>query len=81
MAWIPMVPEAEAAGELRQLYERLIEPSGGVDHILKIHSLSPASLAAHYELYRVIMRGASPLTRPQREMIAVTVSGFNDCHY
>jgi len=81
MAWIRMVPEEEADGELRRWYERLTEPWGGVDHILKIHSLNPASLGAHFELYRVLMRGPSPLTRVQREMIAVTVSAVNGCHY
>ncbi len=76
-----MVPEEEADGELRRWYERLTEPWGGVDHILKIHSLNPASMAAHFELYRVLMRGRSPLSREQREMIAVTVSAVNGCHY
>jgi alkylhydroperoxidase family enzyme len=81
MAWIRMVPEEEADGELRRWYERLTEPWGGVDHILKIHGLNPASLGAHFELYRVLMRGPSPLSRVQREMIAVTVSAANGCHY
>ena len=81
MAWIRMVPEEEADGELRRWYERLLEPWGGVDHILKIHSLSPDSLGAHFELYRTLMRGRSPLSRVQREMIAVTVSALNGCHY
>jgi alkylhydroperoxidase family enzyme len=81
MAWIRMVPEAEADGELKRSYERLVEPWGGVDHILKIHSLRPASMDAHFELYRVLMRGRSPLSRVQREMIAVTVSAANGCHY
>ena len=76
-----MVPEEEADGELRRLYDRLTEPWGGVDHILKIHSLNPASLGAHCELYRTLMRGPAPLSRVQREMIAVTVSAVNGCHY
>ena len=76
-----MVPEEEADGELRRWYDRLTEPWGGVDHILKIHSLNPASLGAHFELYRTLMRGPSPLSRVQREMIAVTVSAVNGCHY
>ena len=76
-----MVPEEEADGELRRLYDRLTEPWGGVDHILKIHSLNPASLGTHFELYRTLMRGPSPLSRVQREMIAVTVSAVNGCHY
>ena len=32
-------------------------------------------------LYSSIMFGESPLTRAQREMIAVVTSEANDCHY
>lgn len=81
MAWIKVIQEHEAEGELKQLYDQLIEPWGGVDHILKIHSLNPASLRAHFELYKTLMRGPSGLSRTQREMIAVVVSATNHCHY
>jgi uncharacterized peroxidase-related enzyme len=81
VAWIRTIDEDDAQGELRELYERLTEPWGGVDNILKVHSLSPASLRGHFELYKTLMRGPSPLTRAQREMIAVAVSAANRCHY
>ena len=81
MAWIRMIDEDDARGSLRELYERMTEPWGGVDHILKVHSLNPASLRGHFELYKTLMRGRSPLTRTQREMIAVVVSAVNRCHY
>jgi len=81
VAWIRMIDEDDARGKLRELYERVTEPWGGVDNILKVHSLSPASLAGHFELYKTLMRGRSPLTRVQREMIAVVVSAVNRCHY
>ena len=81
MSWIRVIPEAEASGELKQLYDEMIEPSGGVDNILKIHSLNPASLRTHYEFYRTLMRGPSGLSGVQREMIAVVVSATNSCHY
>ncbi len=51
------------------------------DHILRSHSLNPAAVRAHLELYRTIMFGASPLTRAEREAMAVAVSAVNDCHY
>ena len=40
MAWIKMIPETEAEGTLAELYSKLIEPWGGVDNIMKIHSLN-----------------------------------------
>lgn len=81
MAWIRMIDEGEAEGELAELYRRYRDPAGGVDNVLKIHSLSPASMKAHFELYRLLMRGPSDLSRTQREMIAVVVSAINQCHY
>jgi alkylhydroperoxidase family enzyme len=81
MAWIPYVPDEDAAGLLARHYERFRQPWGGVDHIIRIHSLNPPSMEHHVRLYAHLMRGPSPLTRVQREMIAVAVSAANDCFY
>ena len=50
-------------------------------HILGSHSLNPGALRAHPALYRTLMFGESPLTRAEREAMAVAVSAVNDCHY
>ena len=76
-----MVDEGEAQGKLAELYKKLTEPWGGVDNIMKIHSLNVPSLLGHFELYKTVMRGRSPLSRVQREMIAVVVSAINHCKY
>ena len=81
MAWIRVIPPAEATGELAEQYKRLAERDGTVDNILTVHSLNPASLRAHYDLYKVCMYGPSELGRAQREMVAVVVSAANRCHY
>ncbi len=81
MAWIEVIEEEKATGALGSMYERMREPWGGVDNILKIHSLNPASLDAHFHIYKVLMRGKSDLTKAQREMIAVRVSALNHCVY
>lgn len=81
MAHIPYVPYEEAGAELKASYERLGGPTGQVDNIMRIHSLDPPSMLYHVQYYRHIMRGPSPLSRAQREMIAVAVSAANDCFY
>ena len=81
MAWIRMIAEGEATGRLAELYSKMIEPWGGVDNILKIHSLNPKSLKTHFDMYAHLMRGKSDLSRAQREMIAVVASAANQCHY
>lgn len=80
MAWIRIVPEEKAEGLLKALYERLAV-GGRVDNILRIHSLHPESLEAHLAVYKNIMFGAGPISRADREMIAVVVSAANECHY
>lgn len=82
MAFIEYVPYEQAGPELEPLYKRFWDDElQGIDNILRIHSLNPKSLEGHYDYYRHIMRGPSPLSRPQREMIAVVVSALNHCHY
>jgi alkylhydroperoxidase family enzyme len=81
VAWIEVISEEDAGGDLADQYRQLIEPWGGVDNILKIHSLSPDSLRAHVLLYKTLMYGKSPIKRPQREMIAVVASVANRCRY
>jgi alkylhydroperoxidase family enzyme len=81
MAYIRYIPPEEASKKLADLYRRYQEPWGGVDNILRIHSQNPATMEAHFKLYVHAMRGRSPLTRTQREMIAVVVSAMNHCHY
>lgn len=80
MAHIPYVDDDDARGLLAELY-RKYGRQGWVDNIIRIHSLNPPSMAHHVDLYTHLMRGRSPLSRVQREMIAVTVSAANDCFY
>lgn len=80
MPWITWIDESDADGELSEWYQRYAGPHG-IDHILKIHSLNPASLHHHQQLYEHLMRGPSGLSHAEREMIAVVVSAVNDCFY
>ncbi len=51
------------------------------DNILRIHGAHSRVMRHHYELYRELMYGRGPLSRVQREMIAVVVSAENKCRY
>ncbi len=81
MAFIPCIAENEATGELKDIYDTIRSGRGGVGNILRIQSLNPPSLRAHFDLYRTIMFGRSSLDRIRREMIAVVVSSLNNCRY
>jgi len=82
VAWIDTIREDRWEGELADLYAQVVDGDAGrVDNIMQIHSLNPTALAAHQALYRSAMRGTASLRRVERELIALTVSMLNDCHY
>jgi uncharacterized peroxidase-related enzyme len=81
MSWIHEVDEAGATGEIAVLYEELRAKRGKVSNILKVHSLRPAALQHHLDLYMGIMFGPGGINRRQRELIAVAVSQANRCAY
>ena len=51
------------------------------DNIIRIHGVHSRTIRNHYDLYRELMYAHGPLSRIQREMISVTVSALNECHY
>lgn len=81
MAYIRYLSAAEAGPRLSTLYQSYAGAAGKLDNILRVHSLDPPSMKHHYDLYRHLMTGPSPLSVLQREMIAVAVSVENDCFY
>jgi alkylhydroperoxidase family enzyme len=82
MSWIATVDEDRAGDELTRLYGQMVDPRyGRVDNILRIHSLHPAGLKAHFLLYREVMKSTPTLPKVDREMIALVVSRINECHY
>lgn len=81
MPWIKTVSNDEAQGLLQRIYEAAAKRTGKVYNILRVQSLNPEVLRAGIALYQKAMFGKSPLTRGQREMLAVVVSVENECHY
>ncbi len=72
MAFIPYLPQDQIPAA-----DRVPDD----DNIIQIHGLHSPVLRQHYDLYRHLMYSRGPLSRVQREMIAVAVSAANDCHY
>ena len=72
MAFIRYVPESQIPAENR-VPDR--------DNIIRIHGVHSRVMRHHYDLYVELMHKPGPLSRRQREMIAVRVSALNECHY
>lgn len=81
MAWITLASISQATGLLRAEYDAALARAGRVWQIIKVKSLNPPALKHSTALYATLMHGPSPLSRAQRELIAVVVSKANDCHY
>lgn len=83
MTWIRLVAPEEAEGKLKALYRVAARHNKGVvGPVVRLGSLNPDALEARMGLFRALMYGSSsPLSRAEREMIAVVTSTANDCHY
>lgn len=81
MAHIEVIDYNRAEGLLKGIYDDIIKKRGKLADIHTIQSLHPETIVKHIDLYLEIMFGDSPLTRAQREMIAVVVSSANHCRY
>lgn len=81
-AWIRMIPENEATGVLRELYDEAMTPHGTVDNVMKVHSLRPHTMHGHVTLYRSVLHHPD-ITLPLwfLEVVACYVSIKNDCAY
>ena len=81
MAFIDYIPFEDATPELQALYIKYGGEKKVPANVLRVSGVNPPVMEDHVNLYRSIMHGKSPLTRHQREMIALVVSAINNCHY
>ena len=81
MAYVRQIEPAEATGEVKEFYDKLIERDGLVRGIFKLSSLRPSVMLGLSTLYGAVFYGESGLTRAQREMTAIVVSVINGCEY
>lgn len=81
MARIEIIEYERADGRLKEIYDDLLRRRGNLAEVHKIQSLNPETILSHINFYMSIMFSSSPLSRAQREMIAVVVSSINKCEY
>ena len=53
-AWIRMISDEEARGEVKAALDRARTPHGTVDNVMRIHSLRPHTMYGHTALYRSV---------------------------
>jgi uncharacterized peroxidase-related enzyme len=81
MTWIRTVDKDNATGESKRVYDRIMKERGHIANIFVAQGAEPAILEHHLDMYVDLMMGPGPLSREEREMIAVIVSAANRCAY
>ncbi|MDD9954645.1 MAG: carboxymuconolactone decarboxylase family protein [Anaerolineaceae bacterium] len=81
MPYIKVVSDAEAQGAVKRELDRARQRAGRVWNIVRIMTPNAAALRTCMDFYSALMFGESPLSRAQREMLAVVVSKVNNCRY
>ncbi len=81
MPYIDKILAEDAEGLLDKIFQARTMSAGRLWEIVAIQSLSPETLRESMRMYGQVMFGESPLSRGQREMIAVVTSQANECHY
>lgn len=83
MASIKMVPEDEATGKVKDIYED-IKSHLGIDfvpNLYKVMASKPDYLEANWNKVKAVMIQPGKLDRLTKEIIAVTVSAVLGCEY
>src|SRR4030042_1047449 len=81
MTWIKCTDPEKASGRTKEVYERMLKERGHIANIFLAQSLDPEVLESHLDLYVTLMIEPGPLSREEREMIAVVVSAANRSAY
>ena len=83
MASIKMVPEEEATGKVKDIYEE-IKSRLGIDfvpNLYRVMASKPDYLEANWNKVKVVMIEPGKLDRLTKEIVAVAVSAVQGCEY
>ncbi len=83
MATIKMIPEEEATGRVKEVYEEIKSQLGisFVPNLYKVMAAKPGYLEANWNKVKAVMVQPGKLDRLTKEIIAVTVSTVLGCEY
>ncbi len=83
MASINMIPEEEATGKVKDIYEE-IKSQLGIDfvpNLYRVMASKPDYLKANWNKAKAVMVQEGKLDRLTKDIIAVAVSAVNGCDY
>ena len=83
MASINLIPEEEATGKVKDIYEE-IKSQLGIDfvpNLYKVMASKTGYLEANWNKIKTVMKGPGKLDSLTKEIIAVAVSAVMGCEY
>lgn len=83
MASVRLIPEEEATGKVKMIYDE-IKAQLGIDFVPNLYRAmapNPDYLEANWRKVKAVMLGTGRLDRMTKEIIAVSVSAVNTCGY
>jgi uncharacterized peroxidase-related enzyme len=81
MVWIKTLDPETATGRTKEVFDRIESERGHIANVFRAEGMEPEVLDHQVDIYERLMMGPGPLTREEREMIAVVVSAANKCAY
>jgi uncharacterized peroxidase-related enzyme len=78
---LPLLPRSRLAPDLQKYFAVCDEKIGFLPNVLAAYTFDEKKLRAFIGMYNDLMLDDSPLTKLEREMIAVVVSSANRCYY
>lgn len=77
-----MIGDDEVSAELARCLDIARTPAGGVDNVMRVHSLRPHTMEGHHKLYMSVLHNdGNTLPLWFSEVIASYVSMLNHCEY
>ena len=77
----PVVDPAAGPTDVREAIDAVTAKTGFTPNVFLAYAWRPEQFRAFFGYYDTLMRGASGLSRAERELIAVAVSAANECLY
>ena len=81
VAWLPVPSANELPKAVDEMMRPISDKVGFVPNIARLLAVTPDHFVGWWRYFDELMRGASGLTKTQREMIAVVVSVEARCPY
>ena len=81
MTYVRTIRYEEATGELKKVYDYMIESRGFIPNVQAVSNIRSRIMQTQADHIGSVMRSKSGLTPAEREMIATVVFAVNKCQY